>query len=516
MTKNNNKNNKKNNDLKNNDLKNNDSNNNNMKNNKSNDNKSNDNKSNDKKSSKNKKDEQKNEQKDDLKNKKDEEHKDEDEHKEDEEHKDEPNNLDESEEYNDYDQYNDDTFNDENDKNNRIPFIIIIDSKKSNDEEDNPDCCNNDNNKRDNNKRDSNKRDNDELSYFFRDLKKLKRQKTVSTDDFNKYFKEAEILKPVNKDIKNLKDLIELGKTYDPYDENRYVINMKALNKCVEPLEKLDQMIGMNSIKEMIVDLIFFRLQNIQDNKDELWHLVIQGNPGCGKTEVAKIIGKIYYSLGIVKRDSFRQVRRSDLIGKYLGHTAKLTQEVFDDEKGGIIFIDEAYSLGNPEGRDSFSKECIDTINQNLTENKGTVVFIAGYKEQLNESFFSYNPGLNRRFKIRFTVDKYSPSELRLIFLKKVQENDWQIFENNPDKEIPLKFFEKNMSMFKYNGGDMENLWHLCKISHARRIFGKTNDIVKKITNDDLNNAFKTYSLNEEFKNRNEEMSKYLANTMYV
>lgn len=114
-------------------------------------------------------------------------------------------------------------------------------------------------------------------------------------------------------------------------------------------------------------------------------------------------------------------MKRSDLIGKYLGHTAKLTQEVFDNSKGGILFIDEAYSLGNPEQRDSFSKECIDTINQNLTENKDTVVFIAGYKEQLNESFFSYNPGLNRRFKMRLTVDKYNAEDLRQIFIKKLK-----------------------------------------------------------------------------------------------
>lgn len=93
-----------------------------------------------------------------------------------------------------------------------------------------------------------------------------------------------------------------------------------------------------------------------------------------------------------------------------------MTQQVFDDAKGGILFIDEAYSLGNPEQRDSFSKECIDTINQNLTENKDTVVFIAGYKDQLNESFFSYNPGLNRRFKMRLTIDKYNAPDLREIF----------------------------------------------------------------------------------------------------
>ena len=274
-------------------------------------------------------------------------------------------------------------------------------------------------------------------------------------------------------------------------------------------------MIGMKNIKEMIIDLIFFRLQNIDDSNEELWHLVIQGTPGSGKTEVAKIIGKLYYSLGIVTKDKFNFVRRSDLIGKYLGHTAKLTQEVFDNAKGGILFIDEAYSLGNPEGRDSFSKECIDTINQNLTENKDTVVFIAGYKDQLNESFFSYNPGLNRRFKMRMTVDKYNASDLREIFIKKIDENKWSVLDNDYIKEIPLSFFEKNLKMFKYNGGDMENLWHFTKIVHSRRIFGKSQSLLKKITFKDIENAFNLYSDNDEFKNRQESISKYIIDTMY-
>jgi hypothetical protein len=375
-----------------------------------------------------------------------------------------------------------------------------------------------------NRKRNSNIFDNEptnNLDFIFKKIindinsKNKKKQKIEVKDDFKDYFKESDKLLTIDKEIKTLKDLIQLGESYDPSDKNRYVINLRALNKCVNHLRELDSMIGMKNIKEMIVDLIFFRLQNLEDTKDELWHLVIQGTPGSGKTEVAKIIGKLYYSLGIVKKDKFTLVKRSDLIGKYLGHTAKMTQEVFDNAKGGVIFIDEAYSLGNPEQRDSFSKECIDTINQNLTENKETVVFIAGYKEQLDESFFSYNPGLNRRFKMRMNVDKYNASDLREIFIKKINENKWGIFEDNKEREIPLAFFEKNIGLFKYNGGDMENLWHLTKIVHARRIFGKSYDIAKKITSKDLENALKIYCENDEVKNRNESISKYMMDSMY-
>ena len=387
-------------------------------------------------------------------------------------------------------------------------------------------------NNKNNRKQDNPKKtDSEQIDFFFKNLLngslKNKRDGTFDKessynkkrrmyDDFKDYFNESDILLPINKSIKTLKDLIELGETYDQNDKNRYVINLRALNKCVIPLKELDNMIGMKNIKEMIIDLIFFRLQNLGDSQNELWHLVIQGSPGSGKTEVSKIIGKLYYGLGITKKDKFTLVKRSDLIGKYLGHTAKMTQDVFDDARGGILFIDEAYSLGNPEGRDSFSKECIDTINQNLTENRETVVFIAGYKEQLDESFFSYNPGLNRRFKMRMNVDKYNAGELREIFLKKLNENNWSVLNNDFTKEIPISFFEKNMNLFKYNGGDMENLWHFTKIVHARRIFGQSNEVVKKITYKDLENSLKMYNENDEFKNRDGDViSKYLLDTMY-
>jgi hypothetical protein len=465
----------------------------------------------------------------------------------DDDHKDDDNKDDD---HKDDDQKDDDQKDDDNkdddqkdDDPNKIPItsiILIIDgnqnnniNEQNNQTDDDPfyddfynDYYNdlNDINENDNKKRKNelNNNNNNNIDSFFKEIigniskKKNKRVKKEEIDEFKDYFKESDKLLPINVEIKSLDDLINLGKTYNPHDKNRYVINLRALNKCVEPLIELNNMIGMKNIKDMIIDLIFFRLQNLEDNKEELWHLVIQGTPGSGKTEVAKIIGKLYYSLGITKKDKFTLVKRSELIGKYLGHTAKLTQEVFDNAKGGILFIDEAYSLGNPEQRDSFSKECIDTINQNLTENKETVVFIAGYKDQLNESFFSYNPGLNRRFKMRLTVDKYNGKDLREIYLKKIKENTWSILDNNIDKEIPLSFFEKNISTFKYNGGDMENLWHFTKIVHARRIFGKSHDLMKKITKADLDNAYKLYCENEEVKSRTEDLSKYIFDTMYV
>ena len=229
----------------------------------------------------------------------------------------------------------------------------------------------------------------------------------INTGNDDDYFETDDKLYPIDKDIKNLDDLIELAKSYDPDEKKKYVINLKVLNRCLDSLIELNNMIGMKDIKQNIINLFFFYLQNLykDGSNNQMLHTIIEGKPGSGKTEVAKILAKIYFNLGIIKTSKFIIARRADLIGKYLGHTAANTQEIFDKAEDGVIFIDEAYSLGNKEGSDSFSKECIDTINQNLTEKKGKViVIIAGYKKQLEESFFSYNPGLIRRFPFRYTI----------------------------------------------------------------------------------------------------------------
>ena len=119
-----------------------------------------------------------------------------------------------------------------------------------------------------------------------------------------------------------------------------------------------------------------------------------------------------------LENDNFITATRSDLVAKYLGQTADKTQKVIDSALGGVLFIDEAYSLGNQEQRDSFSKECIDTINENLTEKKTDFIcIIAGYKDEIESCFFSYNSGLERRFPVRFTIEEYKPEELYLIFI---------------------------------------------------------------------------------------------------
>ena len=308
--------------------------------------------------------------------------------------------------------------------------------------------------------------------------------------------------KVIEKKVCNLDDLIELGKLYNPDEKIKYNINLKILNKLIDPLENLKKMIGMKKVKETVFNQIIYFLQGIDDKNNDMLHCVIEGPPGVGKTEVAKILGKIYKNMGILTSDKFKSVKRSQLIGGYLGQTAIKTQKILDECNGGVLFIDEAYSLGNSEGKDSYSKECIDTLTAHLSENKQNFIcIIAGYKNSLKECFFNYNEGLERRFPYRFQIDKYTPFELSQIFSKIVKENKWCIDEN-----MDCSFFETNEKYFTFNGGDMELLFHKCKIAHAKRVFLLDKSKKKILTNEDLDQGLKLLLVNEEIANRKEKV----------
>jgi len=304
----------------------------------------------------------------------------------------------------------------------------------------------------------------------------------------------------IRREINSIDDLIEIGKLYNESGKRkRYNIDVKRLGKLVAPLTELKNMIGMDRVKETVVDLIVYYMQDFKSQYGNMLHTVIEGPPGCGKTTVARIIADIYLQLGIIKNNTFVVARRSDLIGKYLGSTAIKTQKIIDEAHGGCLFIDEAYSLGNEEKRDSFSKECIDTINQNLTEGKcDFICIIAGYRENLKNCFFAYNPGLERRFPFRYTVDPYSADELKQIYEKMVNEAGWSFTEETPE----LQFFEDNKQYFKFNGGDMETLFQMTKIAHSRRVFCLDHLHKMKVTKEDMQRALELMLNNEAVKKR--------------
>lgn len=243
-----------------------------------------------------------------------------------------------------------------------------------------------------------------------------------------------------------------------------------GLRSLAKPLEKLRDMVGLESVKQNIISQIMYFMQGLHDGKLDMIHTVIQGPPGVGKTELAKILGEIYTSMGILRSGRFVVARRSDLIGKYLGHTADKTQSVINKSRGGVLLIDEAYSLGSNGEGDSFSKECIDTLNQNLTDNKHNFMcIIAGYEKALNDCFFSVNEGLQRRFTFRYTLSPYTPTELCEIFKRMIHKDGWEL---SSDFAGPT-FFSKNIVEFPHSAGDMETLLFQSKLAHASRLTDK-------------------------------------------
>jgi hypothetical protein len=328
----------------------------------------------------------------------------------------------------------------------------------------------------------------------------------------HKDFAEEELNRPkvdeTPKELRNIEDLIELGKTFHcKKNKIYYGLNLRLLCNLVPPLTKLKNLVGMKSVKEAMVNQIIFFLQGFNQKdkcgecldciynlpctaklNDDMLHTVITGPPGVGKTELGKILGQVYKAMGVLSSGHMHIATRGDLIGKYLGHTFIKTQEFIDKCSGGVMFIDEAYSLGNPEGRDSFSKECIDCINQNLSERRDMLCIIAGYAEDLEKCFFSYNEGLKRRFTFRYDIEGYSGEELMDIFLLKVKNDGWEteidVKENESPEVIKCKeekrfylkqFFNNHIKYFPYFGGDVEVLLLNCKIVHGKRVLFETN-----------------------------------------
>ena len=372
--------------------------------------------------------------------------------------------------------------------------------------------------------------------------------------------------------INSISDLILLIDKY-PYDNTvRYSIDINMLHKIKEPLKKMDNMIGMKSIKSTIVNQILYYLQgfhkisdklsfdeinkdkyifqpkynryysynrgsyhnrnhtynrggyhntysqesqyvnqkknnfSIQNNNSDYLHTVIYGPPGTGKTEIARLIAEIFSKIGILKRNYFKKVTRSDLIAGYLGQTAIKTKDVIRDCLGGVLFIDEAYALGNAEGRDSFSKECIDTICESLSYYKDDLmVIIAGYKQELDTCFFSYNKGLESRFTWSYETEKYSAEQLKQILDKKINESGWK-----SDFKLGHKWFEKNRDNFVSFGRDMETLFMKAKICHSKRVFGLSDENKSVINDEDIENAYKLFLDNK----KNDK--KGFNNNMYI
>jgi len=314
--------------------------------------------------------------------------------------------------------------------------------------------------------------------------------------------------------IKELNDLLLLGSFYKKGFINKRKQNnipFFRIYQIIEPIKKLSNMIGLKDVKMQILNLIVFYLQNLDKGNKDMLHTVVYGGPGVGKTKFIGILAEIYATVGVLPENKVTFAKRADMVGQYLGQTAIKTKNLIENARGGILVIDEAYSLGDTEQRDSYSRECIDTLNQYLSESKSDLVcIIAGYKDDLDKRFFKTNPGLARRFPFRFTIPDYSSDNLKDIFICIVKENQWDIEEN----AINVKLLEQYRDHFPFNGGDMELLFTKVKFIHSMRVFSEDPSKKKKITKEDFETALEEFTDNEEAKEK-KYMKEYL-NLLYI
>jgi SpoVK/Ycf46/Vps4 family AAA+-type ATPase len=295
--------------------------------------------------------------------------------------------------------------------------------------------------------------------------------------------------------LNTVSDLVKIVEQYKLEDKTNYNIDLKMLYSINKELRQLDEMVGMKSLKKNVVDQLLYYMQDFHKNVDDYKHTVIYGPPGTGKTEVAKLLGNIYSKIGVIKKPSpttccdltavFKKATRSDMIAGFVGQTAIKTKALVTSCLGGVLFIDEAYSLGD----DSFSKECVDTLCESMSDQKDNImVIIAGYENELNERFFALNAGLESRFAWRFQIDNYIHTELWEIFKKKVADCKWEMAKFDGDL-----WFKKNFTHFSAFGRDVETLLFKTKIAHSKRVYGKNDCEKRKIELTDLDGGLKMF-----------------------